>query len=128
MKHTATKDRHQNRFKSEACSVLPYERSTSIEKPTIMQMRGAFILALLASASAFSALPTARLAHTPLSKAAPRQSITRLFAESPAVPEQPVSGGTATITSEIFNLVKGIVGAGVLSLPAGEYQLLLDHG
>jgi amino acid permease len=29
------------------------------------------------------------------------------------------SGGTATIPSEIFNLVKGIVGVGVLSLPAG---------
>lgn len=30
-----------------------------------------------------------------------------------------VSGGTASISNEIFNLVKGIVGAGVLSLPAG---------
>mmetsp|Transcript_35814 Transcript_35814/g.106890 ORF Transcript_35814/g.106890 Transcript_35814/m.106890 type:complete len:534 (-) Transcript_35814:494-2095(-) len=30
-----------------------------------------------------------------------------------------VGGGTATIPSEIFNLVKSIVGAGVLSLPAG---------
>lgn len=28
-------------------------------------------------------------------------------------------GGTATIQNEIFNLVKSIVGAGVLSLPAG---------
>eukprot|EP00566_Odontella_aurita_P025429 CAMPEP_0113538990 /NCGR_PEP_ID=MMETSP0015_2-20120614/7673_1 /TAXON_ID=2838 /ORGANISM="Odontella" /LENGTH=124 /DNA_ID=CAMNT_0000438627 /DNA_START=230 /DNA_END=601 /DNA_ORIENTATION=- /assembly_acc=CAM_ASM_000160 len=28
-------------------------------------------------------------------------------------------GGTATIPSEIFNLVKSIVGVGVLSLPAG---------
>ena len=28
-------------------------------------------------------------------------------------------GGTATIPNEIFNLVKSIVGAGVLSLPAG---------
>jgi hypothetical protein len=88
-----------------------------------MQLKGTCILTLLASASAFSSLPTAGVAHTPLSKvsiAAPRQSITKHFAESPAVPEQPVSGGTATITSEIFNLVKGIVGAGVLSLPAGE--------
>ena len=32
-------------------------------------------------------------------------------------------GGTATIPNEVFNLVKSIVGAGVLSLPAGkEYQ------
>ena len=30
------------------------------------------------------------------------------------------SGGTATIPNEIFNLVKNIVGAGVLSLPAGK--------
>ena len=30
-----------------------------------------------------------------------------------------VSGGTATMSNEIFNLVKSIVGAGVLSLPAG---------
>jgi hypothetical protein len=32
-----------------------------------------------------------------------------------------VSGGTASIPNEIFNLVKSIVGAGVLSLPAGRY-------
>lgn len=32
-----------------------------------------------------------------------------------------VGGGTATIPNEIFNLVKNIVGAGVLSLPAGEF-------
>ena len=29
--------------------------------------------------------------------------------------------GTATIPDEVFNLVKSIVGAGVLSLPAGKY-------
>ncbi len=29
--------------------------------------------------------------------------------------------GTATIPDEVFNLVKSIVGAGVLSLPAGEF-------
>lgn len=33
--------------------------------------------------------------------------------------EASVGGGTATIPNEIFNLVKNIVGAGVLSLPAG---------
>ena len=31
----------------------------------------------------------------------------------------PTSGGTATIPTEVFNLVKAIVGVGVLSLPAG---------
>jgi hypothetical protein len=30
--------------------------------------------------------------------------------------------GTATIPNEVFNLVKSIVGAGVLSLPAGENE------
>ena len=30
--------------------------------------------------------------------------------------------GTATIPDEVFNLVKSIVGAGVLSLPAGTYM------
>jgi hypothetical protein len=29
-------------------------------------------------------------------------------------------GGTATISTEVFNLIKSIVGAGVLSLPAGK--------
>ena len=32
---------------------------------------------------------------------------------------QAQGGGTATMSTEIFNLVKSIVGAGVLSLPAG---------
>lgn len=32
------------------------------------------------------------------------------------------SGGTATIPNEVFNLIKSIVGAGVLSLPAGKYE------
>ncbi len=30
--------------------------------------------------------------------------------------------GTATIPDEVFNLVKSIIGAGVLSLPAGTYM------
>lgn len=33
--------------------------------------------------------------------------------------------GTATIPSEVFNLVKAIAGAGVLSLPAGEFHVVL---
>lgn len=32
-------------------------------------------------------------------------------------------GGTATIPTEVFNLVKSIAGAGVLSLPAGECEI-----
>ena len=30
--------------------------------------------------------------------------------------------GTATISNEVFNLIKGIIGAGVLSLPAGKRE------
>jgi hypothetical protein len=30
-------------------------------------------------------------------------------------------GGTSTMTSHLFNMVKAIVGVGVLSLPAGEF-------
>lgn len=44
--------------------------------------------------------------------------------------EAAVSGeGTATIPDEIFNLVKSIVGAGVLSLPAGAcvHELMSPH-
>jgi hypothetical protein len=37
------------------------------------------------------------------------------------------SGGTASIPNEIFNLVKSIVGAGVLSLPAGEFCIFYEH-
>ena len=33
--------------------------------------------------------------------------------------------GTATIPNEVFNLIKSIVGAGVLSLPAGAYILFI---
>lgn len=42
--------------------------------------------------------------------------------ENAAVESTSVGGGTATIPNEIFNLVKSIVGAGVLSLPAGKMK------
>jgi hypothetical protein len=47
---------------------------------------------------------------------------TRLQADATAVevPRGGESGGTATIPTEVFNLIKSIVGAGVLSLPAGR--------
>lgn len=34
-------------------------------------------------------------------------------------------GGTATMTNEIFNLIKGLVGVGVVGLPAGEFMQIL---
>jgi hypothetical protein len=43
-------------------------------------------------------------------------------ATSAVVPAPVGGGGTATISNEIFNLVKAIVGAGVLSLPAGKFH------
>jgi len=36
-------------------------------------------------------------------------------------------GGTATMSNEMFNMVKAVVGVGVLSLPAGESKLLLTR-
>ena len=61
----------------------------------------------------------------------PTPTALRSSASSDALPEEPAAangapaattgGGTATIPNEIFNLVKSIVGAGVLSLPAGEF-------
>ena len=41
-------------------------------------------------------------------------------ADIPRGGEAGTGGGTATIPTEVFNLVKSIAGAGVLSLPAGE--------
>ena len=35
-------------------------------------------------------------------------------------------GGTSTMTSHLFNMVKAIVGVGVLSLPAGEFVFELS--
>ena len=48
-------------------------------------------------------------------------------AKTPTPPSESkqVGGGTASIPNEIFNLVKSIVGAGVLSLPAGTYFVLM---
>jgi len=48
---------------------------------------------------------------------------TKLFSAAAAIDESEKSisgGGTATIPNEIFNLVKSIVGSGVLGLPAGK--------
>jgi hypothetical protein len=44
--------------------------------------------------------------------------------EEPSEGKETSSGGDGTMSALMFNLVKSIVGAGVLSLPAGK--LLLD--
>lgn len=53
---------------------------------------------------------------------------TQLNADAVAeVPKGGDSGGTASIPSEVFNLIKSIVGAGVLSLPAGRFSDWKNH-
>ena len=82
-----------------------------------------FILCLLAcSANSFGFHTNAPLSTgktfssvDPLHKNS-KTSSTALAVEAGGATE---SGGTATIPNEVFNLVKNIVGAGVLSLPAG---------
>jgi len=93
------------------------------------------LIALLATAPlAASFTPATRtfsartVLASPLSKAAtfpktvtPTTHTTSLWSAEAAgdAPERRTGGGTATIPQLIFNLVKGIVGAGVLGLPAG---------
>ena len=95
----------------------------------VLKTTAIVLLALSASVSAFSVLPTAIVVKssqnkasksitTPLNKDANSKLDASVSTDSA---KQPTSGGSATISSEIFNLVKGIVGAGVLSLPAGEF-------
>jgi len=53
-------------------------------------------------------------------------NIEKLEASSPVVVKP--DGTKSTMSKAIFNLVKGIVGAGVLSLPAGTKQILFLEG
>ncbi|CAB9515493.1 Putative sodium-coupled neutral amino acid transporter 11 [Seminavis robusta] len=48
-----------------------------------------------------------------------RQPLTKLKSDAAAAVPGESGDGTATIPNEVFNLVKGIVGSGVLSLPYG---------
>lgn len=100
-------------------------------------MKSVYRLTLLLvtwSTQASSFQPSARVAWrsswaapTSLGRAPCRCSSTHLFESSAAAvePNDDDSGsagqgtGTATVTQEVFNLIKGIVGAGVLTLPAG---------
>jgi amino acid permease len=56
---------------------------------------------------------------TPLSSPPRQQRLTSIKETVRALKDKPLSGGTATVSNEIFNLVKAILGAGVLGLPAG---------
>lgn len=74
-----------------------------------------------------SSLPTTTITKQPIishgSKSTTPTPTTLLMSDTTAGAESSNSnssgGGTATIPELVFNLVKGIVGAGVLSLPAG---------
>ena len=95
-------------------------------------MRFSYLLlaASLSAATAASNAPFAATARVSLS-AVPRGGASRMTKPNRSSPsavttaargggqEAAVGGGTASIPNEIFNLVKGIVGVGVLSLPAG---------
>jgi Transmembrane amino acid transporter protein len=93
------------------------------------------VLGFLATATAVEAfVPSARTPTIPLVTTNIRQQVSfptintiskdsnslRSTATADNAPQpRKTSGGTATIPALIFNLVKGIVGAGVLGLPAG---------
>ena len=56
----------------------------------------------------------------------PRPGLKRAFVETSSTPNNAKQvrggegGGTATMSNEMFNMVKAVVGVGVLSLPAGK--------
>lgn len=82
-----------------------------------------FLLALLFQSTTGLVTPTRQHAiANPTASVVPK---TRLSSDAAVTAELPrgggESGGTATIPNEVFNLIKSIVGAGVLSLPAGEF-------
>jgi hypothetical protein len=86
-------------------------------------------LAAVATTSSFLAAPTANALVTPRPLSAPRGgAVSKAGNRNPVVApkssgvadaEASQGDGTATIPNEVFNLVKSIVGAGVLSLPYG---------
>jgi amino acid permease len=99
-----------------------------------MSKKAVFALLLLPAASAFApvahhAVPSVRLSHAPgmssssqvqyaaTSSSSKLQMSSSAAIEATALADDDDSG--ATIPELIFNLVKGTVGAGVLSLPAG---------
>jgi amino acid permease len=92
-------------------------------------MKFGIVLTLLASGAALTAAavtPPPTTARTLRGGAAfKRPNVKNIgrkggAAVTAAPPKNPVvGGGTATIPNEIFNLVKAVVGVGVLSLPAG---------
>jgi len=79
------------------------------------------------SPSSFLAIPHGGFSSTGPAKAMATPSSIKMASNVEAMDVsgggESVGGGTASISNEIFNLVKNIVGAGVLSLPAGVAAL-----
>jgi hypothetical protein len=84
-----------------------------------------------------SSSTSSSIAHPYLHKKVSSKTQLKSDESSSAVPEESLrgggqqgqqqqGGGTATIPNEVFNLIKSIVGAGVLSLPAGKCFLLAE--
>eukprot|EP00526_Cylindrotheca_closterium_P012216 CAMPEP_0113641052 /NCGR_PEP_ID=MMETSP0017_2-20120614/21550_1 /TAXON_ID=2856 /ORGANISM="Cylindrotheca closterium" /LENGTH=463 /DNA_ID=CAMNT_0000552373 /DNA_START=24 /DNA_END=1415 /DNA_ORIENTATION=- /assembly_acc=CAM_ASM_000147 len=82
--------------------------------------RNILLVALCCQATTALVTPTRHHAIANPSVMAPRTRLSSdAAAEVPRGGDQNQGGGTATIPNEVFNLIKSIVGAGVLSLPAG---------
>jgi hypothetical protein len=87
-------------------------------------MKLSFLLTLAAASSldyysAEALVPPSRSAQVSTRPTNNHLAAKPIKAATTAAAESSSSGGTATIPNEVFNLVKSIVGAGVLSLPAG---------
>jgi hypothetical protein len=96
---------------------LPFFCNDKFESTTMRSLQSIVLLLLCCQATTGLVTPNRQLAKSP--SVAPK---TRLGNDATvAAAELPRSGeGTATIPNEVFNLIKSIVGAGVLSLPAGK--------
>jgi hypothetical protein len=84
-------------------------------------MKLSFLLTLAAAYSAEALVPPSRSAQVSTRPTNNHLAAKPIKAATTAAAESS-SGGTATIPNEVFNLVKSIVGAGVLSLPAGTLR------
>lgn len=78
------------------------------------------ILVFLSSASAFGLRPTQSTLRKNYS-GKDGLAANEISVDLPRGGGKDETGGSATIPSTVFNLVKSIAGAGVLSLPAGEF-------
>jgi hypothetical protein len=111
-------------FSFSSFSLFSFSSFSSLDKfesATMRSLQSIVLLSLCCQATTGLVTPNRQLAKSPA--VAPK---TRLGNDAAvAAGELPRGGegtgtGTATIPNEVFNLIKSIVGAGVLSLPAGK--------